>query len=136
MNTDPHRMFLSSAAILLASANLFGADLFVRDNDTPLDVGAQPNADPGAMWVSKDIWVRNIADPAWRPQPFPTASPTWAPAAHQNPEYRDPRLSIPCFLYVRVHNRSAVASTGNEVLRVYWAKASSGLSWPGSWNDR
>lgn len=109
------------------------ADLFVRD--TPADTGVEPNPDPGPMYVSEDIWVRNAPDPNYLPDPFPTATPTWTPQAHQNPEYRDPRLSVPSFVYVRVSNRGTTPSTGTERLRVYWAKASTGLSWPNQWVD-
>ena len=36
---------------------------------------------------------------------------------------------------MRVRNRGNAASTGTERLRLYWAKASTGLSWPGQWVD-
>jgi len=36
---------------------------------------------------------------------------------------------------VRVRNRGNSASSGNETLHVYWAKASTGLAWPVDWND-
>ncbi|MBL9167283.1 MAG: tyrosinase family protein [Verrucomicrobiales bacterium] len=108
------------------------SDLYIRD--TPSDTGAEPCAG-GDMYVSEDIWVRTNPDPAWQPYPFNAASPPWTPAAHQNPEYRDPKYSTPNYIYVRVRNRGGAASTGNERLRVYWAKASTGLSWPAQWVD-
>lgn len=108
-------------------------DVYMKD--TPLDTGVEPNPDTGPMWVSEDIWVRTSPDPNYRPQPFPEASPPWVPAAHENPEYRDPHFSAPSYIYVRVRNRGSRASTGNERLRVYWAKASTGLGWPSQWVD-
>src|SRR5207342_2932364 len=109
------------------------ADLYIRD--TPADTGVQPNPDTGPMWVSQDIWVRTSPDPNWRPTPFNPASPPWTPAAHQNPEYRNPRFALPNYVYVRVRNRGTVASSATTQLHVYWAKASSGLAWPASWID-
>lgn len=133
------------AAVLLASAS--GAtqpptsanrtfapdDLYMKD--TPSDLGAEPNPDPGPMWVTEDIWIRNTPDPAYRATPFPEASPTWTPAANENPEYRDPKYSLPNYVYVRVRNKGTTASTGTERLRLYFAKASTGLSWPTQWVD-
>lgn len=109
------------------------ADLYIRD--TPADTGIEPNPDPGPMWVSEDIWVRNNPDPGYLPYPFPEASPPWVPLAHQNPEYRDPKYAVPNYVYVRVRNRGNTASSGTERLRVYWAKASTGLAWPAQWVD-
>ncbi len=108
-------------------------DLFIRD--TPADTGVEPNPDPGPMWVSPDIWVRNSPDPNYNPRPFPTAAPTWAPQPHENPEYDDPKTGFPAYVYVRVHNRGRSPTAGTERLRVYWAKASTGLGWPAQWVD-
>lgn len=109
------------------------ADLYMKD--TPVDTGAEPNPDNGAMWVTEDIWVRTAPDPAYQPYPFTEASPPWTPGAHQNPEYRDPKYSVPNYVYVRVRNRGTAASSGNEKLKLYWAKASTGLNWSTQWVD-
>jgi hypothetical protein len=103
--------------------------------DTPADTGVEPNPDTGPMYVSQDIWVRNAPDPGYQPYPFTAASPPWTFPAHQNPVYRDPLKSTPNYVYVEVRNNSNAASTGKERLRVYWAKASTGLSWPSQWVD-
>jgi hypothetical protein len=103
--------------------------------DTPADTGVEPNPDTGPMWVSQDIWVRNSPDPGYQPYPFPAGSPPWTFPPHQNPVYRDPLKSTPNYVYVEVRNDSTSASTGTERLRVYWAKASTGLSWPAQWVD-
>lgn len=110
-----------------------GPDLYIKD--TPLDTGVEPNPDTGPMWVTEDIWVRTTPDPGYRPDPFPEASPPWAPLPHENPEYRDPKYSRPNYVYVRVRNRGTTASTGAEQLKLYWAKASTGLAWPTQWVD-
>ena len=91
-------------------------DLYMKD--TPLDTGIEPNPDTGPMWVTEDIWVRTSPDPNYQPQPFNEASPPWIPAAHENPEYRDPRLSTPNYVYIRIRNRGDAPSTGTERLRL------------------
>ncbi len=87
------------------------------------------------MWVTEDIWVRNNPDPGYQPFPFPELTPPWTPLPHENPEYRDPKYSTPNYVYIRVRNRGTAASTGTERLRLYWAKASTGLGWPAQWVD-
>jgi hypothetical protein len=109
------------------------ADLYMKD--TPVDTGVEPNPDNGAMWVTEDIWVRTSPDPAYQPYPFTEASPPWTPAPHESAEYRDPKYSVPNYVYVRVRNRGNAASTGNERLKLYWAKASTGLNWQTQWVD-
>lgn len=100
-----------------------------------MDIGNEPNPDTGPMWVTEDIWVRTTPDPSYRPNPFPEASPPWAPRSHENPEYRDHKYSAPNYVYVRVRNQGSSPSTGTERLKLYWAKASTGLSWPTQWVD-
>ena len=109
------------------------ADLYMKD--TPTDTGVEPNPNTGAMWVTEDIWVRITPDPAYQPYPFTEVSPPWTPAAHENPEYRDPKYAVPNYVYVRVRNRGSAASTGTEKLKLYWAKASTGLNWSTQWVD-
>ncbi len=110
-----------------------GPDLYMKD--TPADTGVEPNPDPGPMWVSEDIWVRTSPDPNYSPFPFAEASPPWTPLPHENPEYRDPQYSTPNYVYVRVRNRGTAPSLGTERLRLYFAKAGTGLSWPTQWVD-
>jgi hypothetical protein len=105
--------------------------------DTPADTGVEPNPDAGPMYVTEDIWVRQNPISGYEPYPF-VADPAWLTAIsplHQNPEYRDPKYSKPNYVYVRVRNRGSTASSGTERLRLYWAKASTGLSWPSQWVD-
>lgn len=109
------------------------ADLYIEDQ--PSDMGDEPNPSNGPFWVSEDIWVRSTPDPNYLPNPFPANSPTWTPQPHENPEYRDTDYSTPNYIYVKVRNRGDESSTGKERLRVYFAKASTGLSWPAQWED-
>lgn len=118
-----------------ATVTFAAPDLYIKD--TPADTGVEPNPDPGAMWLSQDIWIRQDPFPGYQPFPF-VADPAWLTAVsplHQNGEYRDPKSSRPNYIYVRVRNRGSTASTGTERLRVYWAKASTGLAWPTHWVD-
>ena len=126
------QVLVATFACCIANAALAQSDLYIRD--TPADTGVQPNPDPGPMWVSEDIWVRTSPDPNWRPTPFTATSPPWTPAAHQNPEYRNPRYGLPNYVYVRVRNRGASASAGTGQLHVYWTKVAS-PTWPTSWVD-
>ena len=79
------------------------------------DIGLEPNPDNGPMWVSEDIWVRNQNDGLVN-------------TTHQNPIGLQQN-----FVYVRVRNKGCQAEL-NGTLQVYWAKASTGLSWPLNWN--
>jgi hypothetical protein len=88
--------------------------LYVRDNLT--DTGSEPNTTTPNGWESVDVWVRQTADGV-------TVSEAVLGGA-------------PAVVYVRVNNRGTAAypSDGNDVVRVYWAKAQAGLSWPAPWN--
>ncbi len=90
-------------------------DLMVKDGSD--DLGTQPNTRTQFFWESDNIWVRNDNDNG---------------LDHQNPEFST--SGAPVFIKVRVVNKSCMTSTGNELLNLYWSKASSGLSWPNSWN--
>ncbi|MGA2120970.1 MAG: zinc metalloprotease [Methanoregula sp.] len=90
-------------------------DLWMQDNAD--DTGDEPDASPHAMCITDDIWVRNSPDGLTTQD-------------HQNP--RGEELN---YVYVRVRNRgcpTAGSQSGN--LKLYWAKASSSLSWPAPWD--
>jgi Common central domain of tyrosinase/Bacterial Ig domain len=111
------------------------AIVYIRD--TTNDTGIEPDPDPGIMYASPDIWVRQTPIPGHTPYPF-SVDPAWLTAISpldQDPVYRDPKYSKPNYVYVRVRNVGGTASTGTEQLHVYWAKASTGLSWPSQWVD-
>lgn len=91
------------------------ADLFVRDMAG--DVGIEPNPNPTSVyWNSQDIWVCQTGSTC---------------LSHANPEFGQVNT-----VRVKVKNRGGLASAGggNEVLKVYWAKASTALGWPNPWN--
>lgn len=104
------------AAVQLAQQmNSSTLDLYVKDR--PDDMGIEPNPTPDNMWISSDIWIRNVDDGG---------------LSHQNPEYNS--NGNPNYIYVRVINKSCVASTGNETLTINWAKANTALAWPDNWD--
>ncbi len=110
----------TARASLLASDGLVpatavpGSDLWSKDVSD--DFGAEPDTSAQPMYISDDIWVRNTNDGI-------------ANQDHQNPEFG----SSTTFVYVRVRNRGCSGSATGTV-RLYWAKASTGLSWPAPWD--
>jgi hypothetical protein len=84
--------------------------------DTWEDRGLEPDSNTAsqAMWQSPYIWVRNFQDPQKLYQHM-----------HQNPE-----LGQPNYVYVKLHNGGNATS---GTLNVYYANASTGLSWPANW---
>jgi hypothetical protein len=105
---------LSSDALIPPAAGS-APDLFIKD--TPEDIGNEPNNESGVFYVSEDIWIRNTNDGRLNQE-------------HQNPIYRPSGPSN--YVYVRIRNRGCAPSSSSNV-RLYWAKASSGLSWPNPW---
>lgn len=101
------------AAVKLAQS-MATLDLMVKDSQE--DLGIEPNTITQYFWASPDIWIRNQDDGG---------------LTHQNPEYSP---TIPNYAYIRITNKSLVASTGNELLKFYWAKAGTSLSWSDSWD--
>jgi hypothetical protein len=94
-----------------------GPDLWMKDVSD--DFGAEPDPSAQPMYVSDDIWVRKTNDGLLNQD-------------HENPEYRIPGSSSN-YVYVRVRNRGCTGSASGT-LKLYWAKASSGLSWPSPWD--
>ncbi len=108
------------------SFNIGVAALDIWAQDTPSDVGIEVNPDNGPMWISQDIWVRKTDDAAIWPAKH---------QSHENPEYNADPL-VHNYVYVQIRNRSCQPSLGDgsEKVSVYWAKASSNLSWPDPWH--
>ncbi len=90
--------------------------------DTQLDLHLIDQIDDNAInivWNTQDIWVRNQPDGINIHE-------------HQNPEY-DP--NTPRYVYVRVRNKSCITPmSGKDVLKLYWAKANTALTWPQHWD--
>jgi hypothetical protein len=86
--------------------------------DTAQDVGNEPNNESSVHYLSDDIWVRNQNDGT-------------TDLEHQNPIYRP--AGPDNYVYVRVRNRGCIDPASGTV-KLYWAKASSGLAWPQPWD--
>lgn len=99
---------------LVPAAAVSGSDLWSKDVSD--DVGSEPDTSAQPMYISDDIWVRNANDGI-------------ANQDHENPEYGSTTTSV----YVRVRNRGCTG-TASGTVRLYWAKASTGLSWPAPWD--
>ncbi|GEC78589.1 S8 family serine peptidase [Flavobacterium aquatile] len=91
-------------------------DLIVKDSYD--DSGMEPNNVTQHMWNSPNIWIRSDLQAMT--------------VEHQNPIYYAD--NSPNKVRVRVKNNSCITSTGAEQLKVYWAKAGTGLAWPNPWN--
>ncbi len=95
------------------------SDLFIQD--TPEDMGNEPNNESPILYLSNDIWVRNTNN--WQDG--------ISNQIHQNPEFHNGTTNK-TYIYVRVRNRGCSGSqTGT--LKLYWAKASTGLAWENPW---
>ncbi|MEM9023328.1 MAG: hypothetical protein AAGB22_06285, partial [Bacteroidota bacterium] len=116
--TDPLTT-CTTTETMTVTQNCSAADLYMKDH--PIDPGTEPGLSSGPMWTSQDIWIRNSQDPP----PFAQQH------VHENPVYA---AGTPNYVYVKVRNRGQAASAGTEQLKLYWAKASTGLSWPTPWN--
>lgn len=115
---DNHKA-LNNTALTVANFRCSSPDVDnVWMKDTWNDTGKEP--DPAtaaeAMHKSPYIWARAAQDTALIHQ-----------HQHQNPVQSSPSH----WVYVKVHNGSSTAATGN--LEIYWANASTSLSWPTGW---
>lgn len=97
-------------------------DLYMKDHPYSVmserDMGEEPNIYNYAQYLSYEIWCRN--------QPDGLTNQT-----HQNPISDGVNQT---HVYVRVRNRGKFQNTGNEQLKLYWAKAATNLSWPNHWD--
>lgn len=93
-----------------------GPDIWMADSQA--DTGDEPNNRSTLLYDSDDIWNRETCDGLLE---------------HQNPKYG----STNC-LYVRIRNRGCSDFTGSssKQLNLYWAKASTALSWPNPWTGK
>ena len=73
------------------------------------------NSTPHYAWNNDNIWIRNTQDGS---------------TENQNPVFNP---SAPNYLYVRVANSGCGTAPASR-LKTYWAKASTSLNWPESWN--
>jgi hypothetical protein len=106
---------LASDGLMPVSGGPPAPDLWMQDNAD--DTGAEPDSSPNPMCISDDIWVRN------------------APDGLANQDHQNPNGEQGNYVYVRVRNRGCTgAAAQSGTLKLYWAKASSSLSWPAPWD--
>jgi serine protease len=101
-----------------AAAEMNSASIDLMVKDVPQDFGYEPDTIANRLYTSEAIWVRNNPDGFVK---------QW----HQTPQYVS---NTPVYVYVRVNNKSCVDATAGDSLKLYWAKASTALSWPIHWN--
>jgi hypothetical protein len=87
----------------------------IQDNSA--DIGSEPNTTTTNAWESRDIWVRQTNDGK-----TPGNDVTQAVLGGQS-----------SYIYIRIRNRGITPTSGNETIKLYWAKASTGLGWPEPW---
>lgn len=110
---NAYRAVLKAQCMLSPSS---GIDLAMQNSD--IDSFEEPDTQTQYPWQSDDIWVRNQDDGVLIKE-------------NQNPEYAP---NNPNYVYVKVTNNSCEATTGNDNLKLYWAKANTALSWPEHWD--
>jgi hypothetical protein len=110
----------------MAVFNSTPSSLLIRD--TAGDVGAEPDG-VAVMWESPDIAVTNTSILATLPGPNASRASDVVDLSSDGTI-----TGTSAFVYVRVTNIGAVSTTGTEVLKLYWAKASAGLDWPAPWD--
>ena len=95
-----------------------GADLYIKKYDT--DEGNTPVPAGTPLWITPDIWVRN------NPDGF--LNQVNEPVTMSGP-------SDKAYVYVKVKNKGQAPNRDEVVgdIKVYWAQASAGLSWPNPW---
>ena len=105
------------AALNVKSTN--SLDLYIKDRPEDLGYGTNPYDIMADRDNSPDIWVRNQQDGFANQE------------TESSIEYQ---TSTSLYVYVRVRNKSCIASSGDATLRLYWSKASSWSSWPQNWD--
>jgi hypothetical protein len=109
----------STRADILSSEGLISPPSGVTDDlwskDTDDDIGDEPNTLSSYVCLSDDIWVRRTSD------------------GLTNQEHENPLGGATNYVYVRVRNRGC-QNASNAKVKLYWAKASSGLGWPAPWD--
>jgi len=107
------RASLASSLGSLPPPAAASAELFSKDTDE--DVGNEANNESPVFYLTDDIWIRNTND------------------GLTNQEHQNPIGEQINYVYVRVRNKGCSPSTAANV-KLYWAKASSGLAWPSPWD--
>lgn len=121
----------------MAIFNTTPASLLIRDYPTDIGTVPPPPFPAGDVaWESCDIGLSTQSNLI---ASVPLPSGAWSASDMSTPALQsDGTINIapgvPAYVYVKVANTSNVASTGTEVLKLYWAKGSVNLDWPQPWD--
>jgi hypothetical protein len=106
---------LASDGLVPVGGGAPAPDLWMQDNAD--DTGTEPDPSANPMYISDDIWVRN------------------SPDGFTNQDHQNPNGEQMNYVYVRVRNRGCSGGAAQSgTLKLYWAKASTALSWPSPWD--
>jgi hypothetical protein len=85
------------------------------------DTGGEPDSAMAGqdMWLGRAIWVRNT-------------KPSGAFGDYR--DHENPVAGLQNYVHVLVKNRHPSVAADNTVVEVYWANASTGLTWPSSFH--
>ena len=119
---DNHDVLSTTRAVLANYRCSVAPPAKVWMKDTWGDTGAEPDPDTDIMYASPYVWTRQSQDTL-------TAGFTDR-YAHEH-QHQNPVLHQQTWTYVKLHNNGAASASGH--VKVYYADASTSLSWPGSW---
>jgi hypothetical protein len=114
----------------MAIFNTTPPSLLIRDKAG--DTGIEPDtvAPANVLWESPDIGVTQTSILSTLPAAN-SAATTGLTALASDATITGGSTA---YAYVRVTNIGTADTTGTEVLKIYWAKASAGLNWPTPWD--
>ena len=92
-------------------------DLMTRNSED--DYGDEADTATQIIWDSSDIWFRNQPD---------------GHLYKTSEDFNFIDNTTPVYVYVKVTNNSCDASSGNELLELYWAKGGLSQNWPNVWD--
>lgn len=94
--------------------NYYKDGLWMKDFDDVEDVGEEPNAVPGQLWTSPDIWVNT----------YPNRGDLRNSGAVNDTNN---------YVHVRIRNLSNQTTSGSEQLELYYLKSTATPTWPAAW---
>lgn len=101
-------------------------DVYIADSVE--DIGNEANNETSSFYQSPEIWVRQTQD---------VIGPDGRYIQEDNPlRHENPEAGQTNYIYVRIKNIACEATLASDIdLRVYYSKASTGLSWPTTWDN-
>lgn len=90
----------------------------LASKNSDVDYSIEPDNQTNVIWESPDIWVRNQSD-------------GFTVQEHEDLEFVNSQT--PVYVYVKVRNIGCDASSGQDELKLYWAKGGLSQDWPTVW---